>query len=131
VFSKEIIPILISSVLAVVVSLTYNFSNLCYSANWWWSACFFFSIFLIVSLLRNIKTSPTTSAEIVIGSISIKALLLMIAIFIYSLIDKTGLFCFSMHFLSHYILFTVFEIRYLLTINKSKKSIRNEPNNAD
>jgi len=131
VFLKSTISILILSAVAVSVSLAYNFFNLCYARNWWWSILFFVAIFLIVNLIRNLKTNPTISTEIVIGTISIKALLLMVAVFIYSLIDKKGFFCFSMHFLTHYILFTVFEIRYLLTVIKSKKSIRKGPNDAD
>ncbi len=120
--SKGFISIIISTALSAIISLSFNLFNLFYSQNWWWSLIFFLVIFISINLLYAYKTDPKSSSDILIGTISVKTLLLLIAIFLYSLVDKKGLFHFSMHFLTHYILFTVFEIRYLLS------KIKNEPN---
>ena len=119
---KGIKEIASSIILSAIISFGFNYFNLFYSANWWWSLILFAVIFITLNVLYNYKTDPKSSSDILIGTISVKTLLLLMAIFLYSLFDKKGLFSFSMHFIAHYILFTVFEIRYLLS------KIKNEPN---
>ncbi len=117
---KGLKVIIFSAIFSLIVSLTLNYFNICYSKNWWWSLLFFLVIFITTKLLFAQKRQPESGADILIGTIWIKLILLLVAVFIYSLIDKNGLFRFSMHFMTHYILFTVFEIRYLLSKIKNE-----------
>ncbi len=114
--------VIIATVISVIISLCLNYFNVCYSKNWWWSLAFFIPLFTGVNLLNAVKTDAQGASDILMGSIWVKMILLFVAVFIYSLVDKKGMFSFSMHFLTHYILFTVIEIRYLLS--KTKKNIK-------
>ncbi|MCE3228970.1 MAG: hypothetical protein K0S32_3521 [Bacteroidetes bacterium] len=68
------------------------------------------------------KTNNRSYSEMLFGTIGGKAFVLMIVVFLYAILDKKGLFAFAMHFIAHYILFTVFEIRYLLLIIKKRET---------
>jgi cobalamin biosynthesis protein CobD/CbiB len=117
---KGMRPIVLSTLLSLLLSLSLNYFNIVFANNWWWSLVFFLFLFSASRLLHSLKSSPETSTEIAIGTIGFKVLLLMVAIFLYSIIDRKELYPFSMHFLAHYVLFTVFEIRYLLLLSKIK-----------
>ncbi len=119
---KGLVSVGISAILASFSSLLLNNFNQSYFQYWWWSILFFIAIFTTLNLIKNLKNTPQTSTELLIGGVSVKALVLLIVIFMYSIYDNAKLFQFSMHFIAHYILFTVFEIRYLLS------KIKNEQN---
>lgn len=119
--AKGILAILISVSLSIAASFLFNHYELTYHKNWWWSVLLYSLIFVVLNVVYNLKTTPQSFSEMLIGSIAIKLTILLFAIFIYSLIDQGGLTKFSLHFITHYILFTIFEIRFLLLLIKSKE----------
>lgn len=48
--------------------------------------------------------------------------LCMVGVFIYSLIDKPHFMGFAIHFMLHYLIFTIFEINYMLKFVKSQSN---------
>jgi hypothetical protein len=125
VFLKGIATLLLCIVLAALSSLALNYYTRFCSPNYWLSLCLFTLLFLVLNLFYNAKSDFKAYSQVLIGTISVKLLILLVAIFLYSLWDNTGLFNFFMHFSAHYILFTVFEIRYLLHIinNRPKHTL--------
>lgn len=117
---KAVLSILISLLAALLLSVCFNSLGL-YSQNWWWSLLLHFVISICLKLGYSYKTDVRSFIGVLLGSFSVKLLLLMVAFFLYTLHDKRGIFNFSLHFIAHYILFTVFEMRYLLTLIKNKK----------
>jgi hypothetical protein len=118
---RAVKAVLLSVVLSVLASMALNYAGMFYSPNWWCSLLLFCVLFIALYFIFNYRTSPRAGTELVIGANFAKLLVLFFSVFIYSLVDKKGLFSFSVHFISHYILFTVFEIRYLLSVIKTNK----------
>lgn len=117
---KGAITIFICVLLSTASSLFINYKSQFFNSDWWWSLLFFTFIFIITNLVFNWKTNAASHAESVFGLILVKTLFLFIAVFLYSLYNKAQLASFSVHFISHYILFTVIEIRYLLHLIKKR-----------
>ena len=109
-----------SAVLAVGVSLALNhYAILGGTPHWYVSVLFF----LLTSILLNYilfkkNTEPKEFVFKIMITSMLRLLMCMIGIFIYSLAYIEGLKVFALHFMLHYILFTVFEIAYLLKFSK-------------
>lgn len=117
-FLKGLVTILICTLLAWVASWLINAYTGFYSDDWWFSLLVFAGLFCTLNIVYNIKTDLQSYSQLLIATISVKLLILLVIIFLYFLYDKSGLLKFFVHFSAHYILFTVFEIRYLLQIIK-------------
>lgn len=113
----------VTSVLAVILSLVLNhFQILGIASHWYVSIIFFFLTSLLLNFILFRKdTDPKEFIFKIMITSMLRLLMCMIAVFIYSLIDKAGLKAFALHFMLHYILFTVFEIAYLLRFAKTNK----------
>lgn len=122
---KGFITILISVALAVGASLTLNFFKPLQTNDWIWSLAAYTAIFITLTFVYNYKTDGKTYSQVLLGTISGKLFILLIVILLYFVLGPQDKFAFFMHFLTHYILFTVFEIRYLLQIIKNK-SFKNQ-----
>jgi hypothetical protein len=120
VFLRGLKAIAIASALSAGVSLLFLFLGIGKNPNWWVSLVFFIGLYLIINLAFNFKTDPHSSSMLLFGVVFLKLIILFLAVLVYSLIDRKGLLSFSTHFMAHYILFTVFEMRYLLSVIKSK-----------
>ncbi len=58
--------------------------------------------------------------QLLLGSIVIKLLVAFIFILIYGILNKHTALFFSIHFIIHYLVFTVFEMYYLIKLIKEK-----------
>lgn len=116
--AKGLVTTLFCTVISLTFSLILHYTYIAHNSDWWWSLIFFISL-SILSLIRffNFK-SAQKNTEIILSVIIIKTILLFFAVFLYALYDKSHLISFSVHFILHYILFTIFEIRYLLNFIK-------------
>lgn len=121
-FLKGIVTILVCTILALAASWFINHFTKFNSVDYWLSLFIFISLFFILNLFYNYKTDFKSYSNLLLATISIKLFILLITIFLYSLFNKEGLFNFFIHFSAHYILFTVFEIRYLLYIIKKRQT---------
>ncbi len=110
--------VFIPGVLSVLLSLILNRFSPIMAENWMYGLLFLFVLCLALNLIYAFKAGAENFTELLIVAIVIKLLLALILIVVYSFIDKTGFFNFSLHFILHYILFTIFEIRYLLYLIK-------------
>ena len=86
------------------------------NTNHFWIPTIFFAITTIAS--NSLVTSgDKDSKEFVFKSLALsmaRLLLCMIFVFIYSLINKPQALAFSCHFMIQYVLFTIFEMSFLL-----------------
>ena len=106
-------PVIISLSLCILFSCLINYFNAAHNSFWWISLLFFSFIFCTIQYLFHLKSDSVSAGDVLTATIWIKMLLVLSFIFVYSILDKKGLFAFSIHFILHYILFTLFEIRYL------------------
>jgi hypothetical protein len=120
VFLRGLKAIVIASVLSAGVSVLFLYLGIGKNPNWWVSLLFFIGLYLIINLAFNLKTDPHSSSMLVFGVVFLKLIVLFLAVLVYALVDQKGLLSFSAHFMTHYILFTVFEMRYLLSVIKNK-----------
>jgi len=82
---------------------------------------------MVLSFFMNLffarKRASPDFTQLLLGGIVVKLLLSLVVILVFS-VRKPIFFSFSLHFISHYVLFTIFEIRYLLPL--IKKNTTNE-----
>jgi hypothetical protein len=90
------------------------------SEQWQHSLFFFIAITIFLNVIFLIKTDKKTFTGILLFSSVFKFLLSLIMVLIYLLRLETLFFNFFIHFIGHYVLFTIFEIRYLLQLIKIK-----------
>jgi len=117
---KSLSAILISMGLSFIYSYILSSQLKQFSPLWWQSLAFFTGLFIILNLLYFIKTDVKSFTGILLASGVIKFLLSCVFILIYFFTLKGGFFAFFMHFIGHYVLFTVFEMRYLLQLIKNQ-----------
>ena len=117
---RNILSVIISAVLASGFSFVLN-SFTIFTAQYWYLGVIFFTVIcFILNLVSSFRSAGDNFTQLLMAGIVIKLLLALVCIVIYMLWDKAGFFNFSIHYILHYILFTVFEIRYLLYIIKQK-----------
>jgi len=119
---KSLSAILISTGLSIIYSFLLNSQFQKQSPVWWHSIIFFVVLFVIFNLLYFIKTDGKTFTGILLSTGIIKFLLTSVLALVYSFTLKGGFFIFFLHFIGHYVLFTVFEIRYLLLLIKTHQN---------
>jgi hypothetical protein len=117
---KSISAILISIGVSFIYSYILDSQFHKSSLQWWHSLLFFTFISITFTLLYFIKTDVKTFTGILLATGAVKLLLSMVMVLIYSFTLKGGFFTFFLHFIGHYVLFTVFEIRYLLQLIKNQ-----------
>lgn len=117
---KSISTILISAGLSCLYSFVLNYFFNYELTLWWLSLIFFVVLSVIFTLLYFIRTDTKTFAGIMLSTGVIKFLLSCVLFFTLSFTLKGGFLTFFIHFIGHYVLFTVFEIRYLLQLIKTK-----------
>ena len=115
---RNIYALAIPIILCVAVSLLLNSYTRISSENWLYSLTFFSVIGFILNLIYAQKAGTKIFTQLLLVAIVIKLLLGLTGVIVYSFIDKVGFFNFSIQFILHYILFTIFEIRYLLFLIK-------------
>jgi len=110
----------ISAILSSLISLLLNFLSLASAPYWFISAAFhlFISLLLYMLLFRKKGDPRDYTFKIMFSSMG-RLLVCMVGLLIYKVCDKQNFTHFAVHFMLHYILFTVFEIRYLLNYIKA------------
>lgn len=112
----------ISAILSVAVSLLLNFLSLAAIPTWYISIGFHLLISFLLYLLLFRKTGDPKDYTFKIMFASMGRLLVcMVSLLIYKVCDSQNFTHFAVHFMLHYILFTVFEIAYLLKFIKTQK----------
>lgn len=116
------VNILSSAAISIVASLLLcRFSKL-NTTHWIFSVLWFSFFILACNLYYRNKAGNVEFTKILLAGIVIKLLLSFVIILVYFLIFKSRLFSFSMHFILHYVIFTILEIKYLSSLIKSSYS---------
>ncbi len=110
---------------ATLVSLLLNNSGLLISTSWYVGLFVLLPLGVALHLLFTLQYKSENFSQLLLGSIVVKLLLALTTIVIYRAMDEPGFFAFSTHFIAHYILFTIFEIRYLFYIVKIRDHAQN------
>ncbi|PBQ33630.1 hypothetical protein CNR22_18220 [Sphingobacteriaceae bacterium] len=116
---RNLLTVLYTSLLCIFLSLALNGLSSLVSKNWYLGLSFFALLSIILNFLYSHKAGKEGFTELLLGTVVVKLLFALVFILAYSVIDNPGFYTFSIHFILHYILFTVFEIRYLLHIIKT------------
>ncbi len=123
-FLKSFIYFFSSLAIAIGTSYLLNKCTFYKTQNWHASIIFYSSVFLILNIVYNFKYSVQDITQLLLGSIVIKLLVAFIFILIYGILNKHTALFFSIHFIIHYLVFTVFEMYYLIKLIKEKTSKR-------
>jgi len=111
-----IIPLVLSSTISIVLHFLYS----AFSSHWIVGVVCLAVLSFVFNLVYAAKAGAKEFTELLLAAIIIKLLLAFSTIAAYSyFFSKTETFNFSIPFILHYILFTIFEIRYLLHIIKT------------
>lgn len=109
--------------LASAISFLINLLPSLNNNKWPFSVLFFFGTGTLINFILFKQKSAANDFVVKIMLTSMLRLLLcMIGVFVYSLMYKQTMLSFSFHFITHYLLFTGFEIYYLLRYAKSQQS---------
>ncbi len=124
-FSQTNKAILVSAFLSIIISIGLNFIPVTFTQSKFWYVSVAFhaltSFLLHFLLFRKAADPRDNTFKIMFASMG-RLLLCMFALLIYKLCDKQNFTQFAVHFMVHYILFTVFEIRYLLKFIKTQNN---------
>src|SRR6478736_2208564 len=104
-FVKNLFSVFVPAILACVLSLSLNAYSPLFAEHWLYSTVFFFVFSFIFNLIYAFRVGTENFTQLLIVAIVIRLLLALIAVVVYSLIDKEGFFNFSIHLILHYILF--------------------------
>lgn len=118
-FLRSLLAVIIPCVLAILLSLTLNYYHLLVSPNWHYGVLLLSGFCLVMNAVYSYHAGSGSFTQLLIAGIVIKLLFALVVVLVYSFIDKHGFFYFSLHFIIQYVLFTVFEIRYLLHLVKT------------
>ena len=111
-------------IVCLALSLIWSYTAQRFFAQsdyWWLGIVVCFVLFSALIILMHIKGDPDPKTGLLFGAIGVKALLMLLTIVLFAILQKGGLRPFVIHFGGHYILFTVFEIRYLLCFKDQSK----------
>jgi hypothetical protein len=115
---KNFISVIVPIILATLVSMVLNIFTPLRSAHWQFSIIYFTVYCVAANLIYTRTVRRDTLTGQLMAGVVIKLLLGLVCIVIYKVIAPEDFPAFAIHFLIHYILFTIFEIRYLLYLVK-------------
>lgn len=103
------------------VSLLLNhFSSSLSSAYWHYGLLCLMGLSFLFNLVYAARAGSDTFTQLLLAGVVIRLLLSLVVVLIASFKLADAFLAFSIQFIFHYILFTVFEIRYLLQLIKYK-----------
>jgi hypothetical protein len=125
---KALIPnfvsIILPCVFAVIISTLLNDHTQLHTNHWHFGLAYFIVLTFILNLVYAKQAGSENFTQLMIAAIVIKLLLALVTILVYSLVFEKKVFLgFAVHFILQYILFTIFEIRYLLQLIKTQNQI--------
>jgi hypothetical protein len=120
-FRRLLFSIILPAIASTVCSWALNSYTDLKAQNWLYSIVLFLPIFLISNLYFSKKRDPAEFMKLVFAATIIKFFVALVAIVAYTFYDFNGALPFAVHFILTFILFSIFEIRYLsqLVTNKT------------
>jgi hypothetical protein len=121
---KGLMLLFAAIILSVALSLSLNNYTLLVSNHWQYGVILLLILSFIIQLLYYSKRKDKVLPQLALGSSVVKLLVCLIYLLICMIIDKRALLPLAVHFIGHFILFTVAEIRYLSLLTKTKSAQR-------
>jgi hypothetical protein len=111
---RNVFTVFIAAMLCVLASYLLNRYTSLFTVRWMWPLPFFVILCVILNIVYVLYCGKPDFTGILMGGIVTRLLLSLIYLVILLFFRLPDFYAFSIHFIIHYILFTVFEIRYLL-----------------
>lgn len=112
VVAKAAASLLLPAFLAGIVSLALN-RFIAYDRWYLDLVLFFLPVGALLDLLYFKRRNSDDFTQMLLVCLVVKMLAALIIIVVYALLDKTRFFGFGIHFIIHFVLFTIFEIWYV------------------
>jgi hypothetical protein len=119
---RNLVSAIAALALSFSLSLLLNHFTALRSGSFSLSLVFYTLLFLGFNFFYAYNRGHESFTSLLLGGIVIRLILSLILIIVCRAMGLPGFFPFTMHLIGHYILFTIFEIRYLLTIIKSPRA---------
>jgi hypothetical protein len=109
--------------LGTATSFTLNFLTRFSTEAWPISLLFFVALFLVLAFVYGRKKNHVERAPVLIGGFVVRFLSGLVFLLVFSFALKGGFLAFSIHFIAHWLLFTLAEIAYLSASSPSSAHI--------
>lgn len=113
---KNLISVLIPTLLGSALSLGLNQSGRLETPNAWYSLLYFVLTCFVFNLVYVHQSRSKSFSDLLFAGIIIRLLTALVVILLYVLFLRSDFSHFAIHFVCHYILFTIFEIRFLISL---------------
>jgi hypothetical protein len=118
---RGFVTVLIAAAIATIISFVLNSFHALFFANWYLSLAFFSALCIFLNIVYAFQARSKSFTQLLVFSLSLKLLLAFVAVFVYSFISISDFVNFSIHFLLHYLIFTIMEINYLLYLIRNNQ----------
>lgn len=115
-FVKNLLSVLFPALASLLVSFAFNETARLASPNGYYSVVYFAVMCFLFNILYALNSKTKSFSDLLFAGIIIRLLMALIVILVYAIKLKSDFSHFAIHFVCHYILFTIFEIRYLLQL---------------
>jgi hypothetical protein len=122
VVARNIFHVVISALAGLCLSYFLNRLNEVRYPFYGWVVLYFSVVFFISNLIYAHNRQKDDFVAMLLSGIVVRLLLCLVVIVIYMVSGGPLFFAFAIHFIAHYILFTIVEIRYLRSLIKPHKT---------
>lgn len=117
-FLKNLLSILYSFILSMAVVFALHHFGF-KSTNTIYGLGFLIALFLTLNIIYYFFRNHSSFSQLILVGITIKLLICLTFIALYSFFNKGDFFQFAIIFVINYVIFTIFEIRYLFILIKN------------
>ncbi len=124
---KGIVSVSLAMLFSVFISFSINLFTSEQYKHWFYISLAFALFFFVYNFLYQYKSGKEDFTQFLLFSLAIKLLLAFFSLLLCAFLFRSSFHGFAAHFVSTYMIFTVFEIRYLNQLIRQKSSTL--PNN--
>jgi hypothetical protein len=119
-FLKGFISVALALLFNAFISFSINFFTSVYFENWYYISLAFALFFTIYNFVYINRSSKEEFTQFLLLSLAIKLLLAFFTLLLCAFLFRSVFSGFAFHFISAYMVYTVFEIRFLNQLIHSK-----------
>lgn len=113
-FKKNVLSVLIPLLFSFLIYSILPFVGLLASSDALFAALIISFFCLVLNFIYAHYTSKPEFTGLMLVGLTVKLLLTLVAVFVYSVLNPTLFANFALQLVIYYVLFSIFEIRYLL-----------------
>jgi hypothetical protein len=121
----NLLSVCIASIVGLLFSVLLNYYSGFKTTHGYYSLAGFTLFCFASNLVYAARAGNADFTGLLIAGIVIKLLLALVVVFLYAVFAHAGFTAFVLHFIPHYVLFTIFEIRYLSRLIQLKSTYEN------